>query len=64
MNSDKVIRKELLALLKGGEAHMGFDRAVSGFPMKDINTRVPKARTRSGISLNTCAVPSGTSLSL
>ena len=42
MNSDKVLRKELLALLKGGEAHMGFDRAVSGFPMKDINTRVPQ----------------------
>jgi hypothetical protein len=41
MNSDKVMRKELLALLQGGEAHMGFDRAVSGFPMKDINTRVP-----------------------
>jgi len=41
MNSDRVMRKELLALLKGGEAHMGFDRAVSGFPMKDINNRVP-----------------------
>jgi hypothetical protein len=41
MNADRVIRKELLALLKGGEAHMGFDRAVSDFSMKDINTRVP-----------------------
>jgi len=41
MYSDRVMRKELLALLKGGEAHMGFDRAVSGFPMKDINHRVP-----------------------
>ena len=41
MNSDRVIRKELLALLRGGEAHMGFDRAVSGFSMRDINNRVP-----------------------
>ncbi len=41
MNPDRVIRKELLALLKGGEAHMGFDSAVLGFPMKEINSRVP-----------------------
>jgi DinB superfamily len=41
MNGDKVMRKELLALLRGGEAHMGFERAVSGFPMKDINNEVP-----------------------
>ncbi|MGA2192563.1 MAG: DinB family protein [Nitrospirota bacterium] len=41
MDSDKIIRKELLSLLGGGEAHMGFDDAVSGFPMKDINNNVP-----------------------
>ena len=41
MNTDKVLRKELIALLKGGNAHMGFDSAVAGFPMKQINTRVP-----------------------
>lgn len=46
MNSDKVIRKELLALLRGGEAHMSFDRAVSGFPMKDINNQVPNGSYR------------------
>ena len=46
MNSDKVIRKELLALLRGGEAHMSFDWAVSGFPMKDINNRVPNGSYR------------------
>ena len=46
MNSDKVVRKELLALLRGGEAHMGFERAVSGFPMKDINNRVPNGTYR------------------
>ena len=41
MNADRVIRKELLALLSGGEAHMGFGSAVSGFPMNEINNRVP-----------------------
>jgi hypothetical protein len=41
MNTNNVFRKELRALLKGGEAHMSFDRAVSDFPMKAINTRVP-----------------------
>jgi hypothetical protein len=41
MDADRVIRKELLALLKGGEAHMTFDSAVSGFLMKDINQSVP-----------------------
>jgi len=46
MNSDKVIRKELLTLLRGGEAHMSFDSAVSGFPMKDINNQVPNGSYR------------------
>jgi hypothetical protein len=43
MNPDKVMRKELLALLKGGEAHMTFDDAVAGFPMEEINRQVPNA---------------------
>ena len=42
MSSDKVLRKELGALLRGGNAHMSFDKAVSGFPMEDINTQVPQ----------------------
>ena len=41
MNTDKIMRKELLALLRGGNAHMTFDDAVSGFPMEDINRKVP-----------------------
>jgi hypothetical protein len=41
METDKSMRKELLALLKGGNAHMDFDDAVSGFPMDKINTKVP-----------------------
>ena len=43
MNSDKIIREQLYALLKGGNAHMGFAAAVSGFPLKDINRRLPNA---------------------
>jgi hypothetical protein len=38
---DKTLRDELLALVRGGNAHMGFEDAVSGFPMKDINRKVP-----------------------
>ena len=41
MNEDQVIRKELLALLRGGNAHMDFDEAVSGFPLEEINRSVP-----------------------
>ncbi len=41
MRDDQVLRKELLALLAGGNAHMDFQDAVAGFPMKGINTRVP-----------------------
>jgi hypothetical protein len=33
----------LLALLKGGEAHMRFDQAISGFPLEEINRRLPNA---------------------
>ena len=42
-NEDQVILKELLALLKGGNAHMDFDEAVAGFPLKEINRPVPNA---------------------
>jgi len=41
MSEDHVIRKELLTLLKGGNAHMTFDEAVSGFPLEEINRKVP-----------------------
>lgn len=40
-SGEKTLRAELLALLRGGNAHMDFRYAVSGFPMKDINKRVP-----------------------
>ncbi|MGA2106272.1 MAG: DinB family protein [Syntrophorhabdales bacterium] len=38
---DKAVREELLGLLQGGNAHMSFDTAVSGFPMEEINRQVP-----------------------
>jgi hypothetical protein len=41
MSEDQTIRKELLALLKGGNAHMTFDEALAGFPLEEINRRVP-----------------------
>jgi hypothetical protein len=42
-NPDRVLREQLLALLEGGQAHMSFDDAVKGFPMKEINHQVPNA---------------------
>ncbi len=41
-DSEDVLRKQLLALLRGGNAHMGFDAAVAGFPMDSINKPVPQ----------------------
>jgi hypothetical protein len=41
MKQDEVIREQLLALLRGGNAHMSFDQAVANFPMDQINTQPP-----------------------
>jgi hypothetical protein len=41
MNADTVLREQLLALLRGGNAHMNLDQAVADFPMDHINTRPP-----------------------
>jgi hypothetical protein len=41
MNADKVLREQLLALLRSRNAHMGFDEAVADFPLEHINTRPP-----------------------
>lgn len=43
MNAENIIREQSIALLEGGNAHMGFDDAVSGFPLKEINRRLPNA---------------------
>ncbi len=41
MSADAVMREQLLALLRGGNAHIGFDQAVAEFPMAHINTKPP-----------------------
>lgn len=38
---DDVMRQQLLALLRGGNAHMPFDAAVADFPTEYINTPAP-----------------------
>jgi hypothetical protein len=41
MKVDEVLRRELLALLDGGNAHMSFEEVVAGFPMEYINSKLP-----------------------
>ncbi len=41
MNADDATREQVLALLRGGNAHMTFDQAVADFPMDRINERPP-----------------------
>jgi DinB superfamily len=41
MESEAELRKQLLALLRGGNAHMSFDDAVADFPIEAINTNPP-----------------------
>jgi hypothetical protein len=39
MNDNDVLRAQLLALLGGGNAHMGFEAAVADFPLEHINRK-------------------------
>lgn len=41
MDNLAVLREQLVALLRGGNAHMDFEQAVADFPMTLINTRPP-----------------------
>lgn len=41
MDPDKVVREQLLYLLRGGNAHVSFDQAVAEFPLEHINSRAP-----------------------
>jgi len=41
MSADQVVREQLLALLRGGNAHMSFEQAIADFPMASINTNPP-----------------------
>jgi hypothetical protein len=39
--NDRLLREQLLSLLRSQNAHMSFDEAVADFPMDQINTRIP-----------------------
>lgn len=41
MQPDIQLREQLLALLRGGNAHMNFDEAVADFPAEYRNTKPP-----------------------
>ena len=41
---DNVLRDELVALLNGGNAHMGFEDAIADFPPTAINTKPPHVK--------------------
>ena len=41
MDADRVVREQLLFLLRGGNAHMTFDQAAADFPMERINSLAP-----------------------
>jgi hypothetical protein len=41
MSENQVMRNQLLALLRGGNAHLTFDQAVADFPVEQINRRPP-----------------------
>ena len=42
MKRDAAVREELLALLEGGNAHMGFREVVADLPPQYINAKPPK----------------------
>ena len=41
MSENQVMRDQLLALLRGGNAHLTFDQAVADFPAEQFNRRPP-----------------------
>ena len=41
MESEEILRKHLLDLLRGGNAHMPFADAVADFPLESINSMPP-----------------------
>jgi hypothetical protein len=39
MESDRVLREQLVALLRGGNAHDGFEQVTADFPIEQINLK-------------------------
>lgn len=42
MADDHAVREQVVALLRGGQAHMTFDEAVANYPMEQINQIIPR----------------------
>jgi hypothetical protein len=51
MDPNKALRDELVALLRGGNAHMSFDEAVEDFPQESINEPMPGSSRPPGVPL-------------
>lgn len=43
MSNDQPLRAHVLALLRGGNAHLTFEQAVADFPAERLNSPVPNA---------------------
>jgi hypothetical protein len=41
MKADELVRRELLALLDGGNAHIGFAEVIADFPPEQVNRKPP-----------------------
>ena len=41
MGNDAEVREQLLALLRGGNAHLSFGQAIADFPLEHINSHPP-----------------------
>ena len=41
MDRDRLLRKQVVSLLRGGNAHMSFAEAIADFPERSINERPP-----------------------
>lgn len=61
MNSEKIIREQLLSLLRGGNAHMTLEEAVENFPQNRFNDIFPNGEYSPGIFWNTSDEPKMTS---
>jgi hypothetical protein len=52
MNRESALRKELVVLLRGGNAHMDFEEAVRRFPEKYLNMTMPGTTRPPDVPLN------------
>ena len=43
MQADDTLRRQLLALLQGGHAHMSLEEVLAGFPLEHVNAKPPNS---------------------